>query len=104
MNRIFYTLWRAANATVALALVLLLFGNPSLHYYLFLGAVLAASDALTSKSRRGKIGDGLASLGLAALFVGASFPLSGLIVAYAALSLAANALASFDLRQRFHTV
>lgn len=104
MARIFYLFSRIANAVVALALALLLLGYSELHYYLFLGALLTAQDALTSKSLRGKVGDGLATIGLAALFVGAELgPLSGLVIGYAVLSLASNALASATMRQRFHT-
>jgi hypothetical protein len=95
---------RVGFAIVALALMLVAFGQTAISpIYLLLGAALLLLDANTSRSRRGRIVDGGAGIGLLALFAAGALPLAPILCGYASLSLFADALASSELRLRYHT-
>jgi hypothetical protein len=73
---------------------------------LFFAATFETIDAASAYSTRGKIVDGAAALALWAILLGALtghyFIGAQIVMAYAALSLGADALASDTFRSRYH--
>jgi hypothetical protein len=101
-----HTSIRLGMAITVACLVLMLFGAPYAFGALFFAASFEAYDALSSYSLRGKIVDGLACVALAALLVGGLtghyFVGAQIVMAYAAFSIGADALASSSFRARYH--
>jgi hypothetical protein len=84
----------------------MLFGAPYGLGALLLAASVETADAVSSYSTRGKIVDGAAALALWVILLGALtghyFVGAQIVLAYAALSVGADALASRAFRARYH--